>query len=386
MLKNFLQSIALLAIALGAALYSSSAAQEGNVTQAATTAVLALAIALWVGIRFVPHLARDVDWRWLPIFSRYKITRDGMIFVVALMVVLAAAINTANNLLYMVLSALLAVVSLSAFLSAMNCRFLSMELQLPARAFAGETFSASVTIHNRKRLFPAFSLKTEPEGASLYFTAVQPQTSATEWCEITLPRRGRYAIRKLRTASRFPFGLFTKMLDYKVNADCICYPSILPLDRLDISLRDLLGSSSRLERGLGCDLYTIRDYQLSDSARHVHWKASAKTSALKTREFASEDTRRVRIAFDRFGKPGDADAFEQKVSEAASLAFHSIRSGAEVTLVADDWESPAGNSDAVLDAILHYLALVAMADDAPPPAFDADSGAFLISLRGKRAA
>jgi uncharacterized protein (DUF58 family) len=386
MLKNFLQSIALLAIALAAALYSTSAAQEGNVTQAVTTAVLALAIALWVGIRFVPHLARDVDWRWLPLFSRYKMTRDGMIFVVALLVVLAAAVNTANNLLYMVLSALLAVVFLSAFLSAMNCRFLSMELHLPPRVFACETFSASVTIHNRKRLFPAFSLKTEPEGASLYFTAVAPQTSATAWCDITLPRRGRYSIRKLRTASRFPFGLFTKMLDYKVNADCICYPTIVPLEQMEIALRDILGSSSRLERGLGCDLYTIRDYQISDSARHVHWKASAKTAALKTREFASEDTRRVRIVFDRYGRPDDAEAFEQKVSLAASLAFHGIRSGAEVALISDDWESPAGNSESVLDGILHYLALVAMAADAPAPAVDRNSGAFVVSLRSRNAA
>jgi uncharacterized protein (DUF58 family) len=381
MWKSFFQSIALLAISLTAALYSASAAQEGQVTEAGVAALVALAIALWVGIRFVPRLARGVDWRWLPLFSQYKITRDGIIFVVALLIVLAAAVNTANNLLYMVLSSLLAVLSLSAFLSAMNFRFLSMELQLPERAFAGEAFAASVTIHNRKRVFPAFSLTTEPQESSLYFTAIHPGTSVTDWCEVTLPRRGRYTIKRLRTASRFPFGLFTKMLEYKVNAECVCYPAILPQEQMDLSFRDIHGSRPRFERGLGFDLYTIRDYQPSDSARLVHWKASAKTSTLKTREFAAEDTTRVVIAFDRFGKPHEGERFEQRVSWAASLAFHLIRNGVEVILASDEWESPAGNSEAVLDGILHYLALVEMSASAPPPAVDPESGALLVSLR-----
>src|SRR5262245_10153309 len=77
--KNFLRSILLLTVAMVAALYSTSSAREGQVTEAATASLVALGIALWVGIRFVPRLARDVDWRWLPIFSHYKITRDGFI-------------------------------------------------------------------------------------------------------------------------------------------------------------------------------------------------------------------------------------------------------------------------------------------------------------------
>ena len=52
----------------------------------------------------------------MPAFAQYKITRDGGIFLGALLVVLSAAINTSNNLLYMVLSALLAVLLLSGLL------------------------------------------------------------------------------------------------------------------------------------------------------------------------------------------------------------------------------------------------------------------------------
>src|SRR5947199_1308758 len=96
------------------------------------------------------------------------------------------------------------------------------------------------------------------------------------------------------------------------------------------SMPDVQGSNQRFERGLGHDLYMIRDYVPSDSARHVHWKASAKTSTLKTREYAADESRRITLAFDRFGHPSDVEKFERLVSYAASLAYHLINNGVEV--------------------------------------------------------
>jgi len=381
MWKSFLKSMGMLALAMLAALYSTSAASSGGMGVAAVAALMSLAIAAWVGIRFVPQLARGVDWAWLPVLTQYKITRDGGIFVGALLVVASAAINTSNNLLYMVLSALLAVVFLSGLLSAMNFKFLEMELLLPSRAFAGETVPLSVRIRNRRRFFPAFSLLTEPPGGGLYFAVIQPHGTAVHSGETRFARRGRYSIEKLKTASRFPFGFFSRTRNYSVDTECICYPEILPQDELEVSVADLLGSHHRLEHGLGNDLYTIRDYVPSDSARHVHWKASAKTGALKTREFATEDSRHIILAFDRFGNARDDARFETLVSQAASMAFHLIRSGAEVTLVSDEWESPTGSSESNLDDILHYLALVEMSASVNTPDFDPQAGALMFSLR-----
>jgi len=113
MWKNFLSSLALLAIAMMAALYSSSASNEGKGVTAGVSALLALVLAIWVGIRFVPRLAKSVDWNWVPIFAHYKITKDGWIFLIIVAVVVFAAVNTSNNLLYMVLSGLLAVFLIS---------------------------------------------------------------------------------------------------------------------------------------------------------------------------------------------------------------------------------------------------------------------------------
>ncbi|HYR87524.1 MAG TPA: DUF58 domain-containing protein [Terriglobia bacterium] len=384
MVKTFSTAIGLLALALIAALYSSSMGREGRVLAAGVSAGIALSIALWVGFRFVPRLAASVDWDWLPFFSRYHITREGWIYFAAVTVVIFAAINTSNNLLYMVMSALLAVLLLSGFLSGLNFGNLRLDIRIPSNCFAGELFPISIQVNNEKLVFPSFSLNFEPEEnafqfSTFYIPVVRPQRHITQAGQARLNRRGRYIMNQIKSASRYPFGFFRKDKKYRVEAQCICYPEILPQERINFSVLDIQGSNQRLERGFGHDLYTIRDYVPADSARHVHWKASAKTAVLKTREYAAEENRRIVLAFDRFGRPGDAEKFEALVSHTASLAYHLIKDGVEVALVSDEWRTGYGTSEALLESILQYLALVNMSAAADPP--DAPEAGLKMSLR-----
>jgi len=389
MWKNFAQALLLLTIALTAALYSSSTGREGRIAAAGVSALIALGIAGWVGFRFVPGLARGVDWEWVPFNSRYKITYPGWIYLGAVMIVVFSAVNTSNNLLYMVLSGLLAVLLLSGFLSALNSRSLTLRLRLPAQCFAGEQFQFSVRIENQKRVFPALSLNVKPAPGGLgfepvYFAAVHARTGQPQFSVASFPQRGLYVVDRLTVASRYPFGFFSKERAHPVKAECICYPAILPKEFVGSSAPDTQGSNQRFERGAGSDIYMIRNYIPSDSGRHVHWKATAKTGSLKTRESAVEDSRNIVLGFDRFGHPEDSERFERLVSHAASLAFYWIEDGAEVALVSDDWETPHGKSGFLLDSILNYLAVVQMSPSAGMPDIDSAAGALLLSLRQRR--
>ena len=379
MWKNFLRSMGLLAIALAAAVYSSGAGREGRVLGAALSALFALGMAAWVAIRFVPRLASHVDWKWLPFFSQYRVTREGCMYFVTVAVVLFAAVNTANNLLYMVLSALLAVLLLSGFLSTLNSRFVRTQVRMPSRCYAGEAFPIIVQVQNGKRFFPTFSLAIAPlpESQFRFSTVYVPVVPGTEQVSRTAQavfrRRGSYVVHDLRVSSRYPFGFLLQHQKHPIEAECICYPEILPVEEMDFGGFDLRGSNQRFERGFGHDLYMIRNYLPSDSARHVHWKASAKTSALKTREYAAEQSNRAILVLDRFGHPDDAERFEGLVSQAASLASHLINSGVTVKFATDEFES----SD--LEETLEYLATVEMSDSAAPPW--AEDAATQLSLR-----
>ena len=94
-------------------------------------------------------------------------------------------------------------------------------------------------------------------------------------------------------------------------------------------------------RGRGSDLYRIREYMPEDSARHVDWKATAKSGSLKVREFSREDERKLCIVFDN---PAagliSGPAYEQAVNLAASLAWHFSSQDAEVSFVVPGLRPP----------------------------------------------
>jgi hypothetical protein len=389
MARNFAKSMLMLGAAMVAALYANSSARQGRVFSAGTAALIAMGIAIWVGVRFVPRLAAGVDWNWLPFFTHYKVTRDGWIFITASVVVVSAAINTNNNLLYMVLSAMLAVLILSGLLSGLNLKFLKTHVRLPDHCYANQPFQMAITLDNPKRVFPTFSMEVTPaddspfDFASYYVALVGADTQQTRTVTATIPTRGSYDLEDLRLQSRYPFGFLVKGRDFPAGGRIVAFPEILPEENSEVAVRDILGTSERFERGHGMDLYMIREYLPSDTARHVDWKASAKTAQLKTREFAAEESRRIVLVFDRYGRDEDVDAFEHLVSETASMAVYLVRDGAEVSLISDDWTSPAGRTETEIDPILYYLALVTMSSSAPEPFTSGGEESLPFSLRSR---
>ncbi len=123
----------------------------------------------------------------------------------------------------------------------------------------------------------------------------------------------------------------------------------------------LAGELESFTRGHAHDLYALRDYQETDTARHVDWKASAKAQQLKVREFTREDQRRVVLVFDRRlpqCDPGSLARFEKAVGLAASLAWRFYEIDAQVEFVTQSFETPAAPAGEIIYPILETLALV----------------------------
>ena len=99
-------------------------------------------------------------------------------------------------------------------------------------------------------------------------------------------------------ATRFPFAFLTKTRDVPLEREILVYPPIEPPDELFEILPLVRGEWESFVRGRGSDLYRIREYLPEDSARHVDWKATAKSGSLKVREFSREDERKLCIVFD----------------------------------------------------------------------------------------
>lgn len=394
--REFLTAIVLLGLALFFALVSDSAARRGDTTLGILLSLLALGMAVVIAITIVPRLARRVDLsRWHLPFS-FRITREGGAFIFVIFMLSLAAINTGNNLLFLIISTLLAAIITSGIVARASLRSVSVTMQVPENVFEGELVALKVSLKNQKRFFPSFSISVEdtnrdrtspstsrggrwafwrkPREAndpaadrtvmrhSAYFPLVRPDEARSELVTQTFPRRGQYRLEGFEVSTSFPFGFFRRGERLKAHSEVLVYPSVREISSYFHLLPFLPGRLEGMHRGHGENLYVIRKYQEGESARIVDWKATAKTDTLMAREYAREEESKFCLILDTLIHPPPRksylEEFEKAVSLAASLASHFADEGAELEFLTPDEYVPRGMGEAQLYRILRSLAVV----------------------------
>ncbi|MFZ0797856.1 MAG: DUF58 domain-containing protein [Terriglobales bacterium] len=398
---RFLLAIVGLTLAFGAALFSTVLGESGNLWGTIILASAALLLATFVGLTTVPYLARRVVASRVREAMDYDVTRAGLIYILISVVIGIAAINTGNNLLYVVVAALLSAILVSGIASALVLRSLALDVHLPEHVFAGRPMLARLLLRNTSSWLPSFSVRVVPakrknkerwgweastfgwprnrapqdqwlclpdrrlrrvrEAAekpilreSVYFPFLAPAQELRADLEISFPNRGRYREKNFGLATRFPFSFLMKTRRINLGREVIVYPVVEPAEQFLEVLPMVTGEFETFISGRGYDLYRIREYMPDDSARHVDWKATARTGSLKVREFSREDERKLRIVFDN-PAPGilQPAVYEQAVCLAASLGWHFSHEDVEVSFVAPGLEPTED-----VFTFLRYLALV----------------------------
>jgi uncharacterized protein (DUF58 family) len=380
--RSFGIAMAALGGALFLALYSGAAAEEGHLAIAGFSALSALALAGWVGLTIVPALARRTPLGWLNYQIDYKVTREGLVFLVGIALVTFAAMNTGNNLLFMVLAVLLAALLISGLLSRIVLGGIEVRLELPQHIFAQRATTAVVELRNVKNMAPSFSValvsdvspaagkKSAPAPGQpildrpVYFPHIPHLQAVRQTVELTFPHRGIYRQDRLGLRTRFPFGFLQKTRRVDSAIEAVVFPRIQPTEEFFEVLPLVSGELESYQRGRGNDLYAIRDYQLNDNARHVDWKASARTGALQVKEFAREDERRVMLVFDPYvdlqaGGEKAAEQFERAVTLCAGLAWHFSEIKSVLEFRSAGFATPRIGADEIIYDVLRYLAGVA---------------------------
>lgn len=370
--RAFFLSIAALGIALLLALYSGAAAELGHLALAAASALGALVVAAWVAITLVPVLAKRTPLRWIGYKIDYKVSREGWFYILGIFLVAIAALNTGNNLLFLILASLISIILMSGILSSITLSGVEMSLQLPDHIFAGQPVRAVVEVHNEKLTLPSFSLRVEGvreknSGSAamletpVYFPYVPKHDRAHQSVPMTFPRRGIYRQEAFRIVTRFPFGFLQKARRVDLKSEALVYPSVEPTtDFLEI-LPGMEGALESHAKGGGQDLYALRDYLPRDSSRHVHWKVSARLGSLMVREFTREDDCRVMLVLDPH-MPVDLSAsepnarFERAVSMCAALAWHFYERNAILQFRTSGFETPFAAANEIIFDILRNLA------------------------------
>ena len=156
---KFLLALLGLGLAFAAALFSTVSRDAGNLWATIILASTSLVLATLVGLVTVPYLARRVAVERLRESFDYDVTRAGIVYVVVTVVIAIAALNTGNNLLYIVVAAMLAAILVSGVASAWVLRWLELDVRLPEHVFAGRRVSGHIVLRNPRRLLPSFSIR-----------------------------------------------------------------------------------------------------------------------------------------------------------------------------------------------------------------------------------
>ena len=334
----------------------------------------------------------------------FTVTFQGFLYIVMVVALAFASLNTSNNLLFIILAAMISVVIVSSVFSRGSLKQVSLSLQVPENVFEGDRVPVKVSVKNVKRIFPSFSIcvedinrKTSPAAIaffkrligrnkgikldtdrtrfhpSAYFPVLRPGETHSEITFQSFPRRGLFRLEGFRISTRFPFGLFRHSEYIEVDGEVLVYPSVKDISSYFHRLPFLPGLLEGMQKGQGENLFSIRPYREGESARIIDWKATAKTTELMSREFAREQDCKFCLILDTLTpqKPEHEywEEFEKAVSLSASIAAHFLNRGAGVELLTPYSYIPHGTGMDHLYRILRFLASVEYTQDSKETGF-----------------
>jgi uncharacterized protein (DUF58 family) len=306
--------------------------------------------------------------RWLRPPRTLRPTRAGWVFGAITLAVGFAALNTGNNLLYLVLSLMLAFLVLSGILSESSLRGIAIRRLVPAELFDRGVARVGLEIANRQRRIPAFAVVVEdrvrergrPERAAGRAFALRIGAGEREVRSYRFrpTSRGELRFEGFQVFTRFPFGLFSKALRIEAPAAALVYPALEP-----VAVPPHLGSTrdaGERAQGRACsgaEVSGLRDFAPGDPIRRIHWPSSLRRRALVVREVRSQQQDEVEVRLRTAGQSA-GEAFERAVRWAASEVVAFLAAGSRVALRTDRELLPGSAGARQRARILAFLARV----------------------------
>ncbi len=297
-------------------------------------------------------------WRRIKAWRRIQFTRSGALFTSGAFAVGFAAINTGNNLLYLLLGAMLGFIAVSSWLSEQVIRNLRVHRRAPRGVTVGNPLRIHYEVENRRKRIPSFALEIGEEGlpGRGFIPFIPTGKRDTARSENRFIRRGVYPLQAVTVATSFPFGLFRKARDIPAPGELVIWP------RTDRQVRPPRPGGGRSPRAGSLSLGSVgprgeyrglRDYRPGDDPRDIHWRTTARLGRPVVREFEQNEAETLWLCLDTRGEEGEEA--EVAVEMTASLAARAYREGrrfglATATVTVEPGQGP-GQFERVLDAL-----------------------------------
>ncbi|HET6371707.1 MAG TPA: hypothetical protein VFG76_00225, partial [Candidatus Polarisedimenticolia bacterium] len=190
-----------------------------------------------------------------------------------------ASVNTGNNLLYMILALVVALLTVSAVTARRALRRMNVTAHLPEEVACGEPFLVTAEVAGRFPLLPrtwvTLAVNGLPAPLRLAVPVAADSGRGVASAVMTLERRGRYRPSSLSASTGYPLDLWPHRVNLGPQRDLIVLPRIRRITSLRVT-----GSGASLPRQgapsrargsvrAGADLAEVLPLSPEDDARHI---------------------------------------------------------------------------------------------------------------------
>jgi len=227
--------------------------------------------------------------------KRLKFTRDGKFVVFVTFGLGFAAVNSGNNLLYLIFGMMLSLIMVSGVLSELNLRSLRVKRIEATPLFVGQPMLVRVEVRNDKKRFRSLSVEVTELISDTTQKAANKQTRGlvlllepgeTKSCYIRLEssRRGVMPSAGLMIATKFPFGFFSKRRFFPMPERYVVLPALESLggNRWETSVAGLDERMAGI--GDGDEFHGLRDIRPGEDARMETKRQTRSTHGARKRK------------------------------------------------------------------------------------------------------
>lgn len=295
---------------------------------------------------------------------RLRILRPGALLIGGTLALGLATLNTGNNLLYLLMGALLGFIALSGWLSENTLQRLTVVRRLPRGMMAGQTTPVSYVVRNGKKRLPSCCIEIREAGrqGEAFLAIVEAGEEAVARGSLMFERRGIYTLERLTVATSFPFGLFAKERDLVVPGAVVVWPDtatpVRAPRRLGLVHAQAMEGRVATRGSDRAHFRGLRPYRSGDDPRDVHWRSSARLTEPVVREYDRDAGESYWLVLDT-GASGFGTG-EAAVNVAAAIAARSVDRGDRFGFSCVDGRIPPGTGGGHLEAVLDVLARVRM--------------------------
>ena len=280
-------------------------------------------------------------WRRLRALLRpprtLRITAAGRTYLVLTFGIGIAAVNTGNNLLYLVLGLMLSAIVASGVLSARCLREIRVRRIGSEAAFAGEPFAFRWAVINPRVAgfavtFSEVNPHLEGEGVLAYLPA---GVETIVRGDLLSQRRGPHHLAGVRITTQFPLGLFAKSRFFPCEGTLLVFPRRVPGRPAAEGARDARdGTASSPDRAGGTgEVVSLVPLREDEDARRIHWLKSASLGQLVRLEREREERHTYVLRADA---AAPAEVLDRQCEALAASAHALLAAGHEVGLDAGE--------------------------------------------------